>query len=278
MLQSKKMKRLIFLITLSCISVHDLTAQDTLSFSWSGKYEAMLIPAKVKNSAGSFYMQFDLGSPVSMLYKNSALGITGDSMYNYPIQLQHYLFQPGSIAVKNMAEGNIIGTIGTDLLKNRILVIDYPNQRLIFTDTLSAKFTGNMHPMYFQQGRILFPATLFGKQGILIFDSGSSAYSLITDSATAIQKSIANSIPVSARVQSWGRILTSYTYPNNDSVTLAGKTIPLKQISWMSGVSREQESPMRKLGIMGMLGNYIFLERVLVLDLKKGLWGMGEAK
>ncbi|SKA13788.1 hypothetical protein [Sediminibacterium ginsengisoli] len=271
------MKRLILLLIISCINIFSLVAQDTLSFSWSGNYEAILVPVTVKNSGKAYYMQFDLGSPVSMIYTNAALGITGDSMHNYPLQFHGYLFQPKAIPVKKMAESNIIGTIGTDLFKDKILVIDYPNRKLVFTNTLPATFNISMHPMYFQQGRILFPAKLFGKQGVLIFDTGSSAYSLITDSATAVQKSVANSSAISSRAQSWNQVLTSYTYPSNDSVTLAGKTIPLKKISWFSGVSQAQQEPMRKLGIMGMLGNYIFLERVVVMDLKKGLWGMVKA-
>ncbi len=42
---------------------------DTIHSKWEA-HTAMLIPVKIKHCPGEFYLQFDLGAPYSLLYKN----------------------------------------------------------------------------------------------------------------------------------------------------------------------------------------------------------------
>jgi hypothetical protein len=164
-------------------------------------------------------------------------------------------------------------TIGTDFIKDRVLVIDFPNRRLILCDQAPAAYSA-LHPMQVIMGRLLLPAQLNDKPGLFIYDSGSSAFGLITDSATAAFLSQPAAKAISREHNSWGRMLHSTTYSTRAAITLAGKSIPLQTVSWISGASAQQVDQMRSLGISGMLGNLAFLNNILVLDLKTKRFGI----
>jgi hypothetical protein len=80
----------------------------------------------------------------------------------------------------------VIGTIGADLIEDKILIIDYPRKRLFLQEKLSNEASSKIRwaDFVFVQGSILLPAILKGKKTVLYFDTGSSAFELLTDEQT----------------------------------------------------------------------------------------------
>ena len=68
--------------------------------------------------------------------------------------------------------------------------------------------------------------------------------------------------------------MIAHTFPSNDSIVLAGGTIPLGEVTWVSGASASQVQQMKQLGIGGVMGNRIFLDKVLVLDTRRQKFGI----
>ncbi|WP_315817499.1 hypothetical protein [Paraflavitalea speifideaquila] len=264
---------------------------DSLNGQWD-PHAALLIPVTLPGSPGTFYMQFDTGSPYSLFYKDQlqaihqqypatkALSRLADSLSNYSFKAGPLSLKAAQIAVRsfdstgidwtNKKAIHIIGTLGTDLIDNKIAILDYPRQQLIISDTLPASYSKATPTSFmYAMRRILLPAEIKGKKTILYFDSGSSAFELLTNKATCLQLAIDNHQPVQYPVSSWGKSLMANTITTNDSITLAGLATPIRHASWIEGVSETQVSQMMKMGIGGMTGNKLFLHHILVLDTRK---------
>ncbi len=109
-------------------------------------YATMLIPVRLPGCHKRFYMQFDLGVPFSLFYRNKIQAIS--SRYRFPEQvndsttsLKEFSFLTGNtkiiahdIVVKPLGNSQInwnkeaveiIGTLGVDFIGNNTISIDY---------------------------------------------------------------------------------------------------------------------------------------------------------
>lgn len=269
----------------------------TLPLQWKGDslynrwepHASLLIPVSIPGCARTLYLQFDTGSPFTLLYRQPLQAIhrlypKTVSLKRLPDTLTQFSFKAGKLPVTAQKIGVIdagdtlispdapliIGTLGTDLIDNKVVTIDYQQEQLALSDSLPANWTTNQAlPFYYTMRRILLPATLSGKKTILYFDSGSSAFSLLTDKATCHQLAIDSTQDTSYPVQSWGRTLTAHTLPTRDSIGMASLRLPLQQVTWIEGASGTQARQMKQMGIGGMTGNKLLLHHRLVLDTRR---------
>lgn len=267
----------------------------TIPFIWKGdsingqwdEHAAMLIPVKFINCPYTFYMQFDLGSPYSLFYTNKMAAISA----RYPktiratdttTKLSGFQFSTGDMKI--LAKeifmrplGNstvswapqypeIVGTLGVDLIDDRQVLIDYPGKRIVIN--YHSKHKPELADLYYSGKRILFPSSIRGKQSILYFDTGSSAFELLTDKETVLSLASPGAVPVKYNVSSWGRALEATSMVTGDSITIAFNKIPINKATYIEGASDVQVKQMMKMGIGGMTGNKLFLRSLLFLDLK----------
>jgi hypothetical protein len=120
---------------------------------------------------------------------------------------------------------------------------------------------------------VLLPSEINGKKTVLYFDTGSSAYPLLTDKQTAESLARPGTGSTQNPVRSWNRTLTATTFETNDSISIASKKIPIKKVTYMQGASDTQIAQMMKMGIGGMTGNKLFIGSILVLDTKNKKFG-----
>jgi hypothetical protein len=275
------MKKLSFilqmLITLSATAQIKLHGQNqTVKFSWlsdtvnhhAEPYSAILIPVTLNGCSKVFYMQFDLGAPHSFFYKDQLKPILSE----YPkIDTTTFIVARGHN--KNPV---IIGTLGEDLIDGKTLVIDYTNREIDILSGIPENIGQKTKLSSFMliKGSILLPAILNNKQTILFFDTGSSAFELLASKATSDQLAISNTATESYPVKSWGRTLTANTRLTGDSLTMASQKLPIKKVTYIEGASDSQVLQMLKLGIGGMIGNKLFLNRILIIDTKNKKFGI----
>jgi hypothetical protein len=280
------------------------SAHQTIDLRWLGDtlqtgfepHTALLMPVKLPGCPIGFYMQFDLGAPNSVLYADKVRQIR----QKYPasiaskdtVRLTDFRFRLGTIDILAkeiglMEHGRssinwdekkgvvIIGTIGADLIDGRVTVIDYPARKLSIGKEIPAKLKPQLMltDMVFNHRRILFPAVLNNKKIMVFFDTGSSAYELLTDRETA--EALATDTLVDRNeVTSWDRKLTANTLRTSGTIEFAGQPLPLKHVTYMEGVSSAQVAQMKRMGIGGLTGNKIFLHSVLVLDTRTRKFGV----
>ncbi|MET3877630.1 hypothetical protein [Chitinophaga sp. OAE865] len=266
-------------------------ANHIIPFIWAQdhtQHAAMLIPVKLKNCPKQFYMQFDTGSPYSLFYRNKLKSI--NSRYPQSVQvtdtttmLPQFRFTAGSteilakeITVQQFDSTGInwhqdtmeiIGTLGTDFIDNKTVIINYPGKYLSIGSNIEANDHLGWSDFIYVRRSILLPASIKEKNTLVYFDTGSSAFELLTNKETAIALSSLNAVTTIAEVQSWGKTLKAVNVQTDDTITIASQKIPLQKVTYIEGVSESQVNAMKKMGIGGMVGNGLFLDRVLILDI-----------
>jgi hypothetical protein len=269
---------------------------DSINSKWD-PYAALLIPVRLENCPDEYYMQFDLGSPNTILYMDELKDISArypsvGPFTNSTKKLVDFHFIAGGAKIiakeivvhkvkgpgidKNKGAINIIGTFGGDLIENKIAIIDYPGRTLFLGASIPVHLQSKlMLTDFILAGRaILLPAVIKGNNTMLYFDTGSSTFELITDRATSLSLSSKDATPVKYEVNSWGNLMTANTLPSEDRVIIASQKIPLRHVTYFEGFSDSQVQHMMKTGMGGMTGNRLFLQFILVLDTRNKKFGI----
>lgn len=269
---------------------------DTLNTQWE-PHAGLLIPVKLPGCPKIFYMQFDTGARLSLMYTE----MMDDIRAKYPNSVakdssSKLLDQQFSIAGKNILAKElvlrkrsgkginwknkkgieVIGTLGMDLIENKTIVLNYPRQKITIANQVPADLNAKLTLTKFMlmSNSILLPVVIQQKKVMAYFDSGSSAYELLTNKATCLALSTPNAKPVTQQVRSMDNTLTAVIYPTKDSITIASQKLPIKRATYMEGVSNSQVEQMMKLGMGGMTGNQLFINSILVIDTKGKQFGI----
>lgn len=261
-------------------------------------HAALLLPVRLPGCPRTCYFQFDTGSPTSLLYGKPLAALRGsypslaqslpaqtDTLHNFQFGLG-----TGQVTARRMrvldygrselpadtTQPFIIGTLGTDVLEGRVLVLDYAQQRF----TLEATVPDNLSrqatfvPLQFTGRRVLLDATVQDEPRQLLFDSGSSAFSLLTSQDTWSTMIQPSATVQHAAVNSMGRTLHAYTAPTSTAMQLGNVAVPFRTVTYIEGTSLKESLLMRFSGMGGMLGNEPFTQRTIILDTKGGRFGL----
>lgn len=278
-------------------------------FQWvgdsiSGKYverTAMLIPCKVEGIANVVTLQFDLGSDLSGIYelnyrsffqqnptlkrkmRHPFLRKSKTYLQNLKIKFGNYTCTNTSAFVfadygeyqDSFSKNDTIhlGTIGVDLFKNKVLIIDYPNQRFAIAETIpeAYKMVPCIDISLDSRGRALFPMKINNKQYNFLFDNGSSMFPLIT-SADRITDFSGEEYTDTVLVSSWGKNHTMTGKLIRDSFLLGGTTYNNVMIY------ADYRKIEHKEDWIGIAGNVLFWDKTLIIDYKNQRFGVKAGK
>lgn len=261
-------------------------------------HAAMLIPVRIEGCGKALFMQFDLGAPSTVLLRNMAEGLAAQTsaltiqpdgaVPSLTFTMGEVLAVAGpvrlvdtgseaTVACDQPDRRDIIGTIGADLLKDRVLVIDFPRERIFVGSEAPAAQAGlAMKPLMLTRAGVILTGVVIDNQTKnIMLDTGSSAFSLLTSQADWTAKARPGAAETTFPVNSWGRTLTAHTTATDSVVRFGEVEIPLGEVSYMEGVSDAQVRAMEASGMAGMTGNKLFVDRVLVLDGVGGTYGVG---
>jgi hypothetical protein len=165
----------------------------------------------------------------------------------------------------------VIGTIGADLLQNHVVIIDYPNQRICILDTLPVAYNTTFSPFHLSRhGKVLLQMKYNAQVYDVIFDTGSSIFSLLTSEERLYQFSGENNndtIPI----VSWGEVHQ-----------LIGRHMPghilLNNIVFSNvevyGDYRLNDELLKEEKADAVTGNALFWNKTVVIDFKRKLFGV----
>ena len=108
----------------------------------------------------------------------------------------------------------------------------------------------------------------------MLFDSGSSAFALVTSKAVWQTLARPGAATDTTIVQAMGRPVTTYTAPTAVALALGSQSVPLGTVTYMEGIRWEQELMMRFSDMTGMLGNAPFSTHTLILDVRNSRVGL----
>ena len=257
-------------------------------------YEAIKIRVFIEGVSNKLYMQFDTGAPSSILYGNAIKSLESSDMKGNIIVtekasfLSDFDFMIGENKVKAKklivldGYGKIvdindtitewkIGTIGADFLADKITAIDFQdNEIVLFRERPEWMRTlPNFEDFDFSGRRFMLPALFNGKELELFYDSGSSAFGLITTKHRYQKYSDPNTEGIVLEANSWGSSIPIRHKPTAFKIQMGGSTLDLKRVSYIDMYANFQRfiSPFSRIG--GWLGNKPFINHTLIIDAKQ---------
>lgn len=272
----------------------------TVAFEWDqdvhGDYtephSAMLIPVTLEGVTQKCYMQFDTGAPYSLFH-----GKTLASFQNFGLQYdtitkdklvyaKDFDFKIGenrinaslvrvmdygtSVESEETSDTLLIGTIGTDLIEGKVLVIDFRKQTIDILDNRPDYLSRSSYrPFDFKGRRILFPATIKEKKIELLYDSGSSAFGLLTSKDRYDIYTDENKKAVEYNANSWGNSIPIHHKESSQMIRIGGADISLKRVSYVEWNDKLQGFMSKFTKIGGFLGNKTFTESIMIIDTQK---------
>lgn len=267
---------------------------------------AITIPVLVDELPHKFNLQLDLGAINTVFYGNSInpylekyqeLKSKIDTTLTFRMQSQiNFKLKNVELKLGNVNFGKInigifknfgekiskdsvntksekhIGTIAPDLFQDKILIIDYAKKRICVTEKLPKKYSNaTFMPYKIKDGRIKIPINIEGKNEDLLFDTGSSLFSLITTEERA-NKITEDKVVDSLKISSWGNYYMVYGKKEKTKVKFGSKK--LNQTIIYYDKQKGNEKFYKEEGIWGVIGNAYFFNNIVIIDYKKKLFGV----
>lgn len=258
-----------------------------IPITWLGTNKnTLLLPVHFPRDTTKYYMQFDTGSPYTLFYAHSIKQLKEITFYNERSKTSFYLGNTKITSdrfkiINNEKESNknhsiqIIGTLGADLLEDKKTLINLKKNHIIFNLLKEpAEFKNKLIDFTFKKRKIIIQGVLKGKEEKFLYDSGTSAYELLTNKEVWNDLKLPKSKVTIEKAQSWQNILTVYTAKCNNTIEINDKEILLHEVTYVEGFSQTQYFLMKFSGMTGMLGNKIFLKNHIYLDCSKNKIGI----
>ena len=261
----------------------------------------MHIPVKVEGLPYNFSFQWDLGA-TTVIYEQNA-----KSVFQYYPEFKHQVTRLKSIlqfwnsvkifknltlnfgditAIASYCEYKInygeklnlerstdssifqLGSIGADLFRNKILIIDYPNERFAVCDSMPDFYKVSFSDIELDQsGRVLLPLHFRNKNYKILFDNGSSMFPLLVTDDRINEFSTAPATDT-LDINSWGIIHKVISRPIKDSFQLGGQTFSNIMIY------TEFRKEARTGHYDAIAGNVLFWNKTIVIDFKNRKFGV----
>lgn len=234
---------------------------------------ALLVPVSFPGDTAIYYLQFDTGAVYTEFYSLPIKKIKGITVYDNHASSTFCIgktkISSGKFKISEMGKesGKIIGTLGADILEDRKTIINFKENFIIFNlSEEPVEFQNNLIDFTFKKRKIIIRGILKGKEEKFLYDSGTSAYELLTNKEHWTNLKLAQSKITVEKAQSRPNILTSYTAKSNTIIRFKNKEIPLTEVTYVEGFSQTQYMLMKFSGMTGMLGNKIFSQNSIYID------------
>lgn len=258
-----------------------------IPITWLGTNKnTLLLPVHFPRDTTKYYMQFDTGSPYTLFYSHSIKQLKEITSYNERSKTSFYLGNTKITSdrfkiINNEKKSNkndsiqIIGTLGADLLEDKKTLINLKKNHIIFNLLKEpAEFKNKLIDFTFKKRKIIIQGVLKGKEEKFLYDSGTSAYELLTNKEVWNDLKLPKSKVTIEKAQSWQNILTVYTVKCNNTIEINDKELLLHEVTYVEGFSQTQYFLMKFSEMTGMLGNKIFLKNHMYLDCSKNKIGI----
>jgi len=173
------------------------------------------------------------------------------------------------------ATPKLIGTIAPDLFQNKYLIIDYPNQRICLLDSLPGLIAQKTTfvPIKIRNGRIKIPFEVGSEEHDLLFDTGSSIFSVYS-SAENSTLFAGPGIPISDTIlgQTWGEKAAIYGKKMSTGVRLGKHKMPSALVYYK--IDKNEKKFEDEESIIGLTGNAYFLKNIIIIDYRNKRFGV----
>ncbi|NPA31118.1 MAG: hypothetical protein GXO37_03875 [Chloroflexi bacterium] len=282
-----------------------------LPFVWqdatlSGRHfphAAMFVPGTLPAVDAQGWFQFDLGAPTSVLYaraftpqEKEGLEALQDpdhpAMFNgQSVPRLRTALHLGDTAIEPLIwlpdfgdddalpnGGRVLGTVGADWVRGRVLVIDYPGQRLARAEQVPPDLEAQAAWAPLQvgdYGHVLMQLTVDGEPRWAVFDTGSSIFPLLTDEEQWPALSTGE-VTDTLDILAWGQTQRVQGGPLAVEMRLGGRPLPVRRVYVHVDAPNAPQwtAFLRRFNMVGLMGNAPFLDGQVILDFRGGRFGM----
>jgi len=305
----KSILLLILAFSLSQVRSQSLSTESITwyDYYWDGDSsnpkEAIILKSKIDTVNFTFRWQFDTGSPKTFFYGNvwesfvkafpylaSEFYITDSTRNDGYIDHRNRKILisgnklPGNrvgnlpgygniidkdVILDNLGSSTMLGTIGIDLFRKGVLIIDFQSNRIGYTDKLSGSFYSkkvNTVDFILYQNRIILPVNIGGNIFHFFYDSGASLFPLKTTAAFVNQFPAINYTDTLYNMTTWGK---SYDIPGG----VLKKKLKIGTDKFNNPLLYVHPDPekyhtdiFKEAETVGLIGNSFFDNRILVID------------
>lgn len=276
---------------------HFLNAQtQKIDFKWekdslNGKLIekiAMSVPFEIEEKTYPF--QFDLGANMTLIYdkcfentsiiKNGKIDNSSDAAGHKVFYLENQKIKIGEFeksnyklfGLLNFDQGEVCGVVGSDIFQNQILIIDFPKNQILVTNTLSQKQKRKVKFIDIQiiNNKPIIPMKIDGKTYHFQYDSGASIFPIFTYKQN-FENLINNSkVKDSLNIKNFNNPLIVKSVETNNIIYI-GKNKFITKEFWYS---EEDFFGFKNDNIDGIIGNVFFLDKKIIIDFKNKKFGI----
>jgi hypothetical protein len=271
---------------------------DSVGDEWFEK-TSFFIPVTLNGISENLYMQFDLGSPVTLLYGNTLevfaekypaiqekIVVTEkERTYFHDARLNLSdsiclsakklpVIKYGSSAIDTGF--TIIGSTGYDLIRDNVLILDFKLNRYALTNVLpddlsrKVKYVNKPDLARFP---IILPFYIGDKKIRLFYDSGSSLFPILTGTNRLKRLDQTHGVDTVGPLSSLGK---QHLYARvKEAATLSFNGLNLGKIDVYG---RKDLNILKLTGgyVYGITGNALFADKIIVIDRKNNKFGIVE--
>ena len=188
----------------------------SVPFIWIGaEKNVLLIPVHFPKDAKTYYLQFDTGSPYTMLYSDAIKKISQITLDKDHAKASFSIgktkITSNKFKIYNQGKDSndsiqIIGTLGADILENRKTVLNFKENYITLNLTkVPSRLETKLFDFTFKKRRMILKGFLKGEEEEFLFDSGTSAYELLTNKEVWSTMKLPNSKIKVDKSQSWDK-------------------------------------------------------------------------
>jgi hypothetical protein len=266
---------------------------------------AMYLPINLDTVSEIHYSQFDLGSDATILYQNNLKSITE---YNYlkldslsDANTERPLFMIKSVELNigkiNFGKRNVLGfynygepitrktnasvsenslgTIGADIVQNKLLVINFPNQTISFLDSTNSTLENyfSFEKCKIENNRIMVPIMVNGKTHYFMYDTGSSLFPMMT-SFNNWKEITTQKINDTLSVTNFGNPVIMVGSNSSKEIYIGMNSLADFDVYYAK--DNNFDKMFEQLKCDGIIGNAFFFNKTICIDFKTKRFGIAK--
>ena len=158
-----------------------------------------------------------------------------------------------------------IGTIGSDLFENKVLIIDYKQERFDIADHLPEMYKSVPFVAFENQdGFVKLSFEINGESQNLMFDTGSSPLQLVTTQDRAMAIADPHLVDSLSGPLWWGNMITFYGYHVDKPVSIG--SISPENVMVYYDKEGLWTAVFNAFSVWGITGNAFFFDYTIILD------------
>lgn len=262
---------------------------------------ALYIPVKLNGINKEVHMQFDIGSPTTILYGNTleAFAENNPSINGKIVKIedQRTYFHGARLVLNNNialtakklpvikygsdfidTSFSVIGSTGYDFIGDNILVLDFKTDKYALTDSLNrdlrkkVKYIDNPDLEKFP---VILPFRFGNKKIRLMYDSGSSLFPVLTGTNRLNKLSRATNIDTTffGSLNSWGNQQKFYRIKDAKRIYFNEQNLGNIDVYGCEDLNK-----LKLTGryLYGITGNRLFEDKTIIIDRKNNKFGIVE--